>query len=254
MSLNDAYPTGLANANPSSAATTCGGVPVFGATPGSGSFSASGLTVPAGSCEVTVAVTAAPGTYPNTVPAGGVVGSSGPSLSPASATLQVVLLDAPGVTKSFTPASIAPGGASTLTVTLTNGNASAITGVAFSDTYPAGMTNAGVPNPVTTCGPGVATAAPGPAGASLSLSGGTIPPNGSCTVSVTVTAGGAGPYLNDLPAGAVTSPNSAPSDGVGSAATLTVGVLAEVPALSPAWLVLLAALLAGGAILALRQR
>ncbi len=255
VSLSDTYPTGLANANPPNAATTCGGAPVFGASPGSGSFSASGLTVPAGSCEVTVAVTAAPGSYPNTVPAGGVVASSGPSLSPASATLQVVLLDAPGVTKSFTPASIAPGGASTLTITLANGNAFAMNGVALSDTYPAGMTNAAVPNPVTTCGPGVAAAPPGPAGASLSLSGGTIPPNGSCTVSVTVTASGEGPYLNDLPAGAVTSPNSAPSDGVGSAATLIVGAqsVVEVPALSPVWLLLLAAVLAGVALVALRQ-
>ncbi len=252
VSVSDTYPPGLVNANPPSAATTCAGVPVFAATPGVGSFGASGLTVPAGSsCDVTVDVTAPIGSYTNTVAAGEVLSSNGPSLSPASATLQVALLAAPGVTKSFAPPSIDAGGNSLLTITLGNGSATPITGVAFTDTYPAGLVNSASPGATTSCG-GTVTAAP--AGNSLALTGGTIPANGSCTVSATVTATGPGSYVNDLGAGAVTSDNAAPNDGTGSAATLGVVGGFAVPTLGSVSLVLLAALLAAGALLTLRQR
>jgi uncharacterized repeat protein (TIGR01451 family) len=259
VSLTDTYPPGLVNASPPSPATTCGGVPSFGATAGAGSFTAGGLTVlGGGSCEVTVLVTAPVGIYTNTVPAGQVLSATnGDSLSPASATLQVSLLAAPTVTKSFAPASIEPGGTSTLTITLTNPNGSAITGVGFTDTYPAGLVNAAAPAAATTCAPGTATAPPGPAGNSLALSGGTIPANGSCTVSATVTAADVGTYVNDVPAGAVTSDNAASNDGIGSTGNVTVagGVgVVEVPALGSAALALLVLLLAGGALLALRQQ
>ena len=44
--------------------------------------------------------------------------------------------------------------ASVLTITLTNPNATAITGAAFTDTYPAGLVNAAAASGATTCGAG----------------------------------------------------------------------------------------------------
>lgn len=90
-----------------------------------------------------------------------------------------------------------------------------------------------------TCG-GTATALPG--GSTLTLSGGSIPANGSCSVSVSVVPGNEGSSVNTLPAGSVTSANAPPSAAAASA-TLTVSAApaatADVP-LSPAALMLLA--------------
>ena len=122
---------------------------------------------------------------------------------------------APIIAKSFTPATIAANGTSTLTLTLTNPNTASISGATFTDAYPANLVNAGTPALSNTCG-GTATASAG--GTSLALSGGTIPASGSCTVSVTVTSATAGSYLNST--GAVTSTNAA--SGTAASATLTV--------------------------------
>lgn len=91
----------------------------------------------------------------------------------------------PVVTKSFSPAAIAAGGTSTMTIQLTNPTTTVnITGAAFSDVYPAGMRNTATPTLTNTCG-GTATAAAN--GTSLTLSGATIPMGASCTVTVRVT-------------------------------------------------------------------
>lgn len=95
--------------------------------------------------------------------------------------------------KSFSPNSIAINGTSTLSITLTNPNSIPVTGVSFTDNYPTNLKNAATPALTNTCG-GTAMAAAG--GASLSLSGGTIPAGGSCTVSVAVTSPVAGVYQN----------------------------------------------------------
>ena len=125
-------------------------------------------------------------------------------------------LAAPTVAKSFGPATIGANGTSTLTITITNPNASAINGLAFTDTYPsANLKNAAMPALANTCG-GAAT---GTAGASaLSLTGGTVPASGNCSVSVSVTSATAGSYLNS--SGAVTSTNA--NSGTAASATLTV--------------------------------
>src|SRR4029079_10404907 len=92
------------------------------------------------------------------------------------------------------PAAVAVGATSVLTSTLSNSNAAAITGAAFTDTYPAGLVNTASASGATTCVGGTVTAANN--GASLALSGAPVPANGSCTVSVNVTSASAGSYLN----------------------------------------------------------
>jgi Family of unknown function (DUF6701)/Bacterial Ig-like domain (group 1)/Domain of unknown function DUF11 len=147
------------------------------------------------------------------------------------------------VSKTFSPASITTGQKATLTITISNnpppGNPSPI---AFTDSYPAGLTNAAAPNLINTCG-GTATAG----GAALSLGDGTLTGNNACSVSVTVQACAIGSYANSVtvstsgggsPSGSATltvtagaasaatstvaaSPSSVPADGT-STSTITV--------------------------------
>jgi LPXTG-site transpeptidase (sortase) family protein len=102
------------------------------------------------------------------------------------------------ITKSFSPGTTVPNAATTLTFTINNTNAAALSGVSFTDnlpTTPGAMVVANPPNASTTnCGS--ATFAPTAGSASLSFSNGTIPANGSCTVSVNVVAPVVGTYSN----------------------------------------------------------
>jgi hypothetical protein len=111
----------------------------------------------------------------------------------------------PTAMKSFAPSTITKGASSLLTISLNNPTATPITGVSFTDNYPSGMLNTASANGTTTCG-GTVTAINN--GNSLTLSGGTIPASGSCTVTANITSAVAGIYTNST--GAVTA------DGGGS--------------------------------------
>lgn len=242
--FSDAYPTNLLNAA-TAASTTCGGS--LTATAGTDSFALSNASLGANaSCTVTLHLTSnVSGVYENVIPAGAIVSSENTNAE-STATLEVEELLAPTVAKAFNPSAAAVGQPVRLTITLTNPNATAITGVAFFDDYPAELGNASPANAVTTCG-GIVT----PIAAGLTLSGGTIPASGSCTVSVDVILSGAGPVTNTLPAGSVTSANAAPT------ATAAAGVLAAaagvaIPTLSEWALIALAAMLAIGAMVRMR--
>ena len=147
------------------------------------------------------------------------------------------------VAKSFAPSIINPGGTSVLTITLTNPNPGALTGAAFTDTYPANMVNTATPNGVTTCVGGTVTAVSN--GPSVALSGGMVPASGSCTVTVNVTSNVAGVYVNHT--GPVTTANAGAA--AESTGTLTVNGVAPtptvpVPTLSGWMLILISGLLA----------
>ena len=87
------------------------------------------------------------------------------------------------VSKAFNPAKIIPGGTSTLTLSIKNPNAIAAAGVGLVDNYPAGVTTASPTGLASTCG-GVTTTAAG----SVTLVGGTLAANATCTISVNVTS------------------------------------------------------------------
>jgi uncharacterized repeat protein (TIGR01451 family) len=247
LSFTDTYPAGLVNATVPAASSTCGGIVT--AVPGDGSFTFSGGNTASSTCTVTVNVTSASvGSYVNTLPAQSVTTMQTMNLVDVSATLDVTELTAPGVAKAFNPTSVTPGETSTLTITLTNPNSEAISGVAFTDNYPAGLANAATPNGATTCG-GIVTATPG--GSSLALTGGTIPPNSSCTVSAEVTLTSTNSVTNTLPAGSVTSTNAAPG-GAAAAATLNAAATTPIPTLSTWFLGLCAMLMGISAILKIR--
>ncbi len=133
----------------------------------------------------------------------------------------------PTVAKAFSPASIAPGGVSTLTITLNNPNASDINlNTLFTDTLPGIVRVAAVPNVATTCGGGPASAVAG--GTTVTLANGSTIPSGSCTITVDVTAAAAGSYTNTISAGDLktnTGNNAAPATATLTATcpTITVG-------------------------------
>lgn len=139
----------------------------------------------------------------------------------------------PTITKAFSPTSISAGGVSTLTITLSNSNSSlsSLT-AALTDTLPTVVRVAATPNASTTCGSGGVTATAG--GSTVSLaSGSTIPGSGSCTVSVNVTAAGAGSFVNTIAIGALQT--SSGNNPVAASATLaaTCPVITLAPATLP---------------------
>ena len=138
-----------------------------------------------------------------------------------SSTSELNTLAPPTVSLAFSPANIATGANSTLTITLTNPNATTLTTTAFTNTYPTGLVNAATPAKATTCTSGTVTAVAG--AGSLALSAGTLPASASCTVSVSVTASTtAATYTNTLAAGAITS--SGGSNAAPASASLTTSI------------------------------
>src|SRR5262249_32302560 len=94
--------------------------------------------------------------------------------------------DPPRIAKAFGADSIPLNGAISLAITITNRSSNAVPelGVSFFDTPPPGLTVAATPGLTNTCG-GTPTATGG--GPSVSLAGGTIAVNSTCSVTVIVT-------------------------------------------------------------------
>ena len=176
-----------------------------------------------GSFDVSFTATAsAAGTYAN--PSGGSCAvdpnNNVPETNEAnnSCSNSVTVVGPPTISKAFSPTSIAVGGTSTLSLTITNPNGgTALAGVAVSDTLPAGVQVASAPNATNTCN-GTLTGATAGSGA-ISLSGGSIPAGLSCTISVDVTATSGGGKDNTT--GAVSSTNGG-TGATSNTATLTV--------------------------------
>lgn len=207
----DTMPAGVSIANPANIGGSCPGTvnaPVGGNTV----TYTTGSQIPAGaSCTIIVDVTSStPGTHTNTIPVSALATNLGDNSTETSSDL-IVNFAAPTLTKTFATDPIALGASSTMTLTLTNSNTVALTGTSVADTYPTQISNATPANAATTCG-GTLSAIDG--GASVGLTGGTIPASGSCTVTVDVTSTTAGgPYTNTT---GVVSTNEAPDSTTAS--------------------------------------
>ena len=222
--LTDTLPSGVVTAG--SGTTTCGGT----VTTGASTVTLTGGAIPAnGSCTVTVPVTApSGGTFINSLAIGSLQTSNGSNAAPAVATLTVPQApNAPTIGKDFSPATIAAGGSSTLTLTLNNTSATAASLTApFTDNLPSGVVTSG--SGTTTCGGTVTTSA-----STVTLTGGAIPANGSCTVTVPVTAANGGNFINSVAAGALQTSNG--SNAAPAIATLTVNAAVVPPTLGKAF-------------------
>lgn len=142
----------------------------------------------------------------------------------ASQTFQLaVTAAAPTIVAAFSPTSIASGGSSTLTLTISNPNAATqLTGVAVqASALPANLTGS---SPTTNCSAGTATLNGGTG--ALSLSGAMLNASASCTVSITVSSATPGTY--SYTSGIVSA--SGPSAVSGSTATTPVPLTVTAPA------------------------
>src|SRR5207237_8273908 len=114
----------------------------------------------------------------------------------APATVQTRVLLAPTIAKSFSPVATGAGGSLTLTLTLANPNpGTALTGLAVTDTYPAGLVNAATPGAATTC-PSGALSGGVAGGTTIGASGGTPPAGPRRTGTVEGTSAPAAPRAN----------------------------------------------------------
>ncbi|HKE23777.1 MAG TPA: Ig-like domain repeat protein [Bryobacteraceae bacterium] len=209
LAFVDSLPAGLVVANTPGLSNTCGGNAT--ATAGSGTIGLSlGALAANSSCTIQVNITGtSPGIKNNSVQ----VSFTGGGANTGNASITVI--GPPVLTKSFTPPSIPLGGTTTLSFTVTNpaASAAALTGVGFTDTLPAGLT---IPNgSAAACNGGTLTQS---GSNTISLSGGSIPPNSQCSFTVTVTGAAAGAYTNTT--GAATSTNG----GTGNTASAGLNV------------------------------
>jgi uncharacterized repeat protein (TIGR01451 family) len=211
VAFSDTLPAGLVVATPNGLSNACGGSVT--ATAGSGSISLSGGSLAAtASCNISLNVTGtAAGQQNNTT--GNVTSTEGGTGGTASASLNVE--GPPSIAKVFNPSTISLNATTSLTFTITNpaANPNALTGVAFSDTLPTGLTVANAS--ATVCGGTLTLTAP----TGIALTGATINTNSQCIFSITVTGAVAGQYTNTT--GNVTSTNG--GTGNTASANLTVG-------------------------------
>jgi len=233
LALMDLLPSGLTA--PNGTTPSCGGTLVV--TGGSLLTLAGGALAGGASCTITVPLTgSSAGVHVNTTgPISSTeTGAGGPS-NPAT----VIVVEPPTIAKTFGVSSVPLNGTTSLDLTLANPNATvALTGLAFTDALPSGLT---APNGTTA-----------PCGGTLTVTGsnlltftaGTLAPGASCTVTVMVTGASTGAQNN------TTSPLTAigPITLTGTpsnTATVTIGTAAPVagiPALGPWMLLFLAAL------------
>ncbi|MFO1191489.1 MAG: SdrD B-like domain-containing protein [Rhodoferax sp.] len=204
-------------------------------TPGAGSLSAtvgsqvialSGGSIPAqsggtdGTCVILVPVTAgssngALASYAYTLSSGGVTGTDGggavANVGTVTQTIGVRGVNVPAISKSFTGAPAVLGGAPVrLSITVTNPNGISLPQVDLSDVFPLlggtpALRVAATPNAQSSCSAGGTPPAFSPAAGAFSVSatGGTVAPNGSCTIAVDVVANTTNGAVSALPTNTV---------------------------------------------------
>lgn len=250
--FTDTLPVGVVVATPLNATLTGCGAGTLSSTlggpalvAGDTAISLNGGTIAQNSnCVIRVDVTSVlEDSYTNTIPAGppgsgSVQTQQGvTNAAPASAPLNVQAFN---LSKSFSPSPIAVGGVSQLSIVIQNPANFNYTGVEITDNLPAGLE---IATPVTTgstgCGAPSFTdgggGALGAGDASIRMTGGSIAPNTTCTITVNVTAPmdtAEGTYTNTIPAGALIT-DQLNSNHLPASANLVVEGLEVVKSFSP---------------------
>ena len=198
--IRDVLPAGLqvaATPNATAACTGTGVAPGFAPAAGATTLMGIGGTVAAGgTCTLAVDLvgTDTGGAYSksvtNTIDRSADFGDERGLVPAANASANLTIVSLLKVGKVFSPGTVSAGQASTLTITLTNASPlSTLTLTSFTDNPIDGIGNAGyglkVNSAATTCTGGVAAATAGNTG--VTLTGGSIPPSGNCTVTVNYT-------------------------------------------------------------------
>ena len=202
VALTDQMPSGMFIANPANLSVgDCGGT--LSGTPGADSFSLSGASLPAASsCTLTLRVTiTVNGNLTNTIPANAVTTLNG-ATNPDPAEASLTNLPGASVSKFFSPNPVAAGDSARLNITIQNTGGVALSGMGLTDSMPSGSAIAASPAPANQCG-GTLTARPGTR--RITLTGGSLAANSTCTITVSVTGGRPSRYANSIPSGALTN-------------------------------------------------
>ena len=170
-------------------------------------------------------------------------------------TILVVLASAPPLlaqglpltmSKSFNPSTVTVGGTgtTTMTVTITNPNAFTVSGISFSDTYPAGL----VPDQVGayTCSAGSAVFT----GSGWALNNVTLGAGASCNVPMLMHATITGPITNTT--SQVTGTGVPPGGPASATLNVIAAVAAGIPTLSGWMLIVFAMTIAAAAAIRIR--
>jgi LPXTG-site transpeptidase (sortase) family protein len=185
----------ISNSQPASH-SNCGSSAVLTAVTGETTIRLTNGTITAGTtCQINVYVTGSvPGVHTNIITPTDVTNNENRTIpNNITANLTIETVSDFSVSKAFTPPTVAPGGISTLTITLRNTNAVPLVNVSVTDPLPGSSTDgvivAPVPNTVTTCVGGTVTAVPGTQ--TITMTGGTVPARvgdvpGTCTINVDV--------------------------------------------------------------------
>ena len=146
------------------------------------------------------------------------------------------------MSKSFNPSTVAVGGAATttMTVTNTNPNGSSVSGISFSDTYPAGLSPDQVGNYTCTAGNAVFT------GSGWALSNVSLGAGQSCSVPILMHATMAGQITN------TTSQVTGTGVPAGGPASAILNASLNIPTLSGWMLIALALTIAAMAAIRIR--
>jgi LPXTG-site transpeptidase (sortase) family protein len=194
LAFTDSLPSGVTVAT-SGPTSVCGGS-LTTIAPSTVTFTGGSLLANA-SCNIPVQVavtTAGPHTNISGFISSTQTGTNSTSTGSASDTVTAVL--PPTISKLFAPNPILAGSTSTLTFTIENPNIDQpLSGVVFTDTFPAGMVVAD-PTGASTYGCGAPTYTLAIGAGSISFSGGTMAAGGTCTVTVNVTGPTEGSYSN----------------------------------------------------------
>ncbi len=258
ISLVDDMPAGVtipAGANPQ---TTCGGTFTLTSTQvrlDSGALAGATGSSPA-TCSVSVDVTASVSSaYENVIPTDAVMGiAGGLSISNADPADADLLVSAPlevqvaidnstldtaiqtGAPFSTGSATSMRGTSEVLTIRLRNPGPTSVTGLRLQDRLPTGLVLSTVPGAATTCSGGTISAPV--SGTAVTLTGATLAAGASCEVTVNVLSNVPGTYVDDIPAGAVTT-NEGTTNAESTRAGLivldppSVGLAFEGPAIEP---------------------
>ncbi|WP_315787769.1 hypothetical protein [Fischerella sp. JS2] len=178
--------SGFTVASSPAASTTCSGGTV-NATAGSTVITMNSGTIPAkSSCTITVpvqvAINAPINKRKNTIAINGLQTNLGNNTAIATAELDVK--SALSLSKSFSPGTVPVGGVTRLTITVArNSGAPAFTGINLTDNLPTGHKISSTPNLTNSCN---GTLSASTNSTQITLSGGTLPTVGSCSISVNV--------------------------------------------------------------------
>lgn len=215
FSIRDELPAGITISGSTQPTTSgCGASATLTAVPGTNLILLQNGTILAGQlCRIQVWVTGnAAGSYTNTIPLSNITNNEN-RFPPADLNANLTINNpAPSglsitLVKGFDPLIVTGGAVSTMSIQLINPESVALTGITFTDNMPAGMVLADPANfDVGSCG-GTLSGTPG--GNNLTFSGGSLPAQSDCTLTLSATMSVNGNLTNTIPAGAVSTNNGA---------------------------------------------